>query len=338
MKKELLILWLTGALLITGCNLGISGTSGTTGPAGSAAVTSVAPGTTKQPAGSTSATTNSTATAPGTTGPTVPVNAVPVGTDPIPGILSYPAEYSPGNYKTHALVPLEPNTKLYPDKTRVENEKYRTVFDEYLKLNYPEQTFRVLSIEDYQYAGLTYKKATARSKQSSDIIMVLYFDGTKIVDSFQRDVISRQNTMNRWRFAFRKIIDPIALSVADNETVTLDVSYDYYPENIAKIKLDQILDSKSMEYKRCLEMYFNIGVTDPDKISEIALKIYQKVQAKGYYFQEYYIYLETAGRVRTAYKIPTELIGAPTFTAEMKKALTNDQPENLIQRVQRLHP
>ena len=340
MKRELLILWVTTALLLSGCEPGKLTTSGS---GSSETVTSTRQGTTKPPAGSNSTKTNPSATLAGTTEPTTTAatNTVvtsTVGTDPIPGILSDLSEYSPGNFKSHALVPLEPDTKKVPDKTRLENEKYRTVFDKYLKLNYPEQPFRILSIEDYQDQGLTYKKATARSKQSADIMMVMYYDGTKIVDSFQKDVISRQNTMNRWRFAFRKIIDPIARSVADDETVNLDVSYDYYPENIENIKLDQILDSKSVEYKRCLEMYFNIGYTDPENVSAVATKIYQKVQAKGYFFHEYYIYLEKTNRVKAAYQVPAELIGNPNFATELKKALTSDQPDNLIRQVERLTP
>ena len=269
---------------------------------------------------------------------TRPSATTPFQTYPTKGILSDPAEYSPGNPKTHAPVPLVPDLTDLTDNTRQESKVYLPVFEDYLKRTYPEQTFRIINIQNYQHQGITYKTARAYSQQSSDILLELYYDGNKIFDSFQKDVVGRQNTMNRWRSEFRKIMDPISRSVADRSEINLDVSYDYYPENISLIKLDQVLDSKSNAYKRCLELYYTVGFTDPVKISDTANRILTQVQSDGYTFGEYFIYLPKASGVKTAYKIPAELIGSPAFAAELQKALTGSSADNLIQVAEPYNP
>lgn len=330
MKRKLLILWIAAGLGLSACQAAPSasvtqsgqtamtaGSNGQTAPsaAGSKAVTTAPPPKKTKPA----------ATAP------------PV-TYPKSGILSDKAEYNPGNPKTHALVPLALDTAALPDNTRPENESYRPVFEEYLKINYPEQPFRVVNIEDYQHQGVTYKKADAYSSGSADLNLRLFYDGIKLFDSFQKDVVSRQNTMNRWRFEFRKILAPLSRPIADRETVNLDVSYDYYKENIELIRLDQALEPLSTAYRRCLELYFNTGYTDPVKVSDTALKIYQTIAAQGYSFQEYFIHLEAAGGVKTTYRIPPELVTSAAFPLEMQKAMSAPQPDQLIQRVQKGQP
>lgn len=330
MKRKLLMLALTASFLLCACQSDPPATAAQPLPITSPAMVSTSA---KPPAE-----TGPVATVPVSVGSTKPTGTTPVASYPTSGILSDPIEYQPGNPKTHAFVALEPDPKILPDKTRSENDRYRPVFEEYLKFNYPEQTFRLVSIESYQQQGTTYKRATAYSTESSDIIFNLFYDGTNLFDTFEKDVVSRQTTMNRWRFEFRKLLDPISRRIADDDVVNLDVSYDYYKENIEMIKLDQRLDPKSDTYRHALELYFNIGYTNPAKVSSITTQIYQSVEEAGYFFQEYFIYLESTNGIKTAYQIPSELFGDPSFPVHLQKALSDQDPTNLIKLVERLRP
>lgn len=319
MKSKLLILWLWAGLLVTGCFKGSPPAPALTDPVGRTQVTDTSPRRT-------TAGTNAPASSPATKA---------TAGYPTRGILSDAALWGPDNPKTHAAVPVAPG-KAAPDKTRPENEAYRPIFADYLTRTYPEQPFRIFTIESYQYEGKTFKRASAQSSVSRDILLTLYYDGQKVFDSFQKDVVKRQNTMNRWRFEFRSFLDPIARGVASSEIVKLDVSYDYYPENIELIRLDQPLEPQSGNYRRCLELYFNMGYTDPEKVAQTAWALYGAVRSAGYAFHEYYIYLESARGEKTAYLVPPALTVDPAFPDQLRAALSGDQPGNLIRPV--AHP
>jgi len=109
------------------------------------------------------------------------------------GIISDSSEYIPGNPKSHSTMPIAHNLSLIIDNTREEDEIYRPVFEEYLKYYYPEYTFQVVNITNFQLAGTTYKKAQAFAAESIDTSMLLFYDGNDILDSFHHDVILRQN-------------------------------------------------------------------------------------------------------------------------------------------------
>lgn len=269
---------------------------------------------------------------------TSPQTTKPPGTQPISGILSAEATYTAGNPKSHAPSPQPPKVSSFKDKTTEGFEIYAGIFQAYLKEYYPEQRFRVLSIMNHQMDGKTVKKAFAYSEESLDIRMSLYFDGNSVSDTFQRDVIQRQNTMNRWRRSFRTYLDDISRPIAPLTRVNLDVSYDYYKENIPKIVLDTPLDPQSQDYTRCLEMYFPKARLDVDKVSQTAHAIYQAMADTPYVFQEYYIYLEDSKGRKSAFKVPLSLIAADEFIPEFQKALRSNSAQHLIQRVARPQP
>ena len=330
-KPKLIILGLLINILLTGCLFNSNTTVASSSFASSSLITdsSVVATQTTSSAKTTSSAESTTGIISTTPGATVP---------PTTGILSDPTEFQPGNPVSHALVNRKPSTKVPADKTRPQNNHYRPIFNDYLAAHYPEQSFRVVSIEDYQRHGLTYKRGTAYSLDSADIIFELIYDGRTLTDSFQEDVVTRQTTMNRWRFEFQKLLDPITRDIADDETVKADVSYDYYPENRERIKLDQELEPKSSTYRRCLELYFNMGYTDSDNVASTASQIYAAIELNGYSFQEYFIYLESAKGVKTAYQIPASLIGDPALADHLKTALSHRNSSSLIKRVERLRP
>lgn len=319
--NRLLPLILAGGLFFTGCQLALpaeDAPDGTRPPAGSL----LEPATKVKPA------------RPGRTSPGETAGASrPARSYPLTGILSDPSEYSPGNPRTHAPAPILPDHSQLADKTGEGFEKYRSVFLEHLRQNYPEHSFRLVSIMNHQEDGKTYKEAAAFSEESLDIAMKLYYDGKNVTDSFDRDVIGRRNTMNRWRRAFRYYLDPVSKQVAPLSEVALDVSYDYYEENIPKIILDAPLEAESPDHVRCLEMYFGKGITDPAKVADTAAAIYEAMALQPYRFQEYYIYLEAADGTKSAFQVPLRIVATPLFVPEMRKALQGDSPDHLIRPV-----
>lgn len=317
---------LAGGLLLTGCQLSLSA-GDTINQTGDPSTGRQSPADTKVTADRTpgASTRNPGSAAPETTSASYPST----------GTLSDPEEYAPGNPMTHSPFPIMPDHSGLKDKTGENFEEYRSVFLEHLRQNYPEHEFRLVSIMNYQQDGRTFKEASAYSEESLDIAMKLYYDGTTVTDSFERDVIGRQNTMNRWRRAFRYYLDQISVQVAPVHEVTLDVSYDYYEENIPRIILDAPLEPESREYTRCLEMYFEKGNTEPVKVADTAARIYQAMALQPYRFQEYFIYLEETDGTRAAFQIPLRIIDRPQFLPEMIKALESDSPDNLIRRIER---
>lgn len=328
--NRFLPLLLAGGLLLTGCQLSLTTREDVSKPSGTDTGFLEPPaGTLTTNAGDTSGSFSHAATKD----PSGKGAAISKPLYPTFGILSDPKEYSPGNPMTHSPSPLLPDLSELTDKTGEGFDQYREKFQEYLRQVYPEQEFRLVNIMNYQAEGKTYKEASAWSQESLDIVMKLYYDGTTVTDSFQRDVINRQNTMNRWRKSFRYYLDKISSEVAPVHDVALDVSYDYYEENIPKITLDAPLEPESQEYTRCLEMYFARGSTAAELVADTAAEIYQAMALQEYKFQEYFIYLEEPDGTRRNFQVPLRIVGTSLFIPEMLKALAGDSPGNLIQPI-----
>lgn len=258
-----------------------------------------------------------------------------VVTLPQTGIISEPSEYFPGNPKSHSRKPLARDLSLIIDNTREEDEIYRPLFNEYLSYHYPEYTFQVMNITNFQIDGITYKKAQAFAAESIDTSMFLYYDGNEIFDSFYHDVILRQNTMNRWRKDFRELLDPLTREIIPLKSMNLDVSYTSFEENIAKIRLDEPLDPDSNVYKRALNLYIQRDHLSLDETVTFATSILESVQALSYDFDAFYLHHQEDSGEYTRYQIPAHLINSQALQSELAKVLSGPLVESLIQRV---HP
>ena len=243
------------------------------------------------------------------------------GTAPTRGILSDPTELSPGNPRSHAASPVERDLQTLTDKTIGDNETYRAIFNDHLRSKYPEYDFRIIDIMDYQNDGRTFRQARAYSAQSTDFILVLFYDGQRVFDSLERDIIGRRTTLNRWRFEFQGRLDPLSRQILPVAEANLDVSYDYYPETAARIRLDQPLDPTTDDYPRALELYYERPAGAPLAQSQIAASIFQLVHATGYRFTDYYLNLRRPDGTLQTFLIPPDLIGGPALTTELEQAI-----------------
>ncbi len=322
MKKNLTLI-LSMGLLLTGCQLTLPSDQ-VKSPESTTAGSTLSPAVTAAPVRTDA---SDSRTRPASTGEVI------VPEKPVTGILSDPAEYSPGNPKSHSPSPVSRNLSQLVDKTTDGFEEYLGVFKDHLGTHYPEYLFRVVSIMNHQEDGKTFKTATAYSEESQDVFMKLYYDGQTVRDTFEEDVLGRKNTMNRWRKAFRKHLDEISVEVAPVYRVSLDVSYDHYEANIPKIILDSPLEPESQSYIRALDMYFEKGYTDSSRIPELADAVYEAMSYQPYRFQEYFIHLEEANGKKTTYQIPLRLINSAEFIPELTKALTKSSGDDLIQPI-----
>ncbi|MFB0958075.1 MAG: hypothetical protein QMB61_03540 [Clostridiaceae bacterium] len=247
------------------------------------------------------------------------------------GILSDPAHYSKENPKSHPLVPVPRDLTTLTDNTIKANESLRPVFQKYLQENYPEYTFRVADILDYQKEGKTFKQAKAYSKESIDTVFSLYYDGIKVFDSFHRDVIERHSTMNRWRYEFQALLDQHSTQQVPLKQMNLDVSYEQYPDNIPKTKLDQPFEPNSSIFLKSLDLYIFKDQPASFPIGQEAARLLNDTCALGYQFQDIYLYFEQPAGGFVKYRIPPRLINTLSLAAEIDKALTAPGKDNLIQ-------
>lgn len=258
-------------------------------------------------------------------------------TYPTRGILSDPSELSPGNPRSHAASPVPRDLTTLTDKTIRDNEIYRAIFSDHLRLKYPEYDFRVIDIMDYQTEGRTFRQARAYSAQSSDFNLVLFYDGQRVFDSFERDIAGRRTTLNRWRYEFQDLLDPLSGQILPVAEANLDVSYDYYPETAARIRLDQPLDPTSDDYPRALELYYERPAGDALAQSHLSASIFQHVLTSGYQFTDYYLNLRRPNGTYQTFLIAPELIGDPLLAAELEKVIGQGTSSS-IQPVVRPNP
>lgn len=253
---------------------------------------------------------------------------------PQSGIISDPIEWSAGNPKSHPKYPVARDLTLLADNTREEDEAYRTVFEDYLKHHYPEYQFRVVNITNFQEDGTSYKKAQAYAAESIDTSMFLYFNGHDIYDSFQNDVILRQNTLNRWRLAFREYLDPLTFEIVPLMTMNLDVSYSPFQDNIAKVHLDEPFSPTATIYQRALNLYIQRDHLSSEETANLAVELLTAVEALDYSFDEYFLHRQSESGHYTLYQIPQRLINSPALGYELEKILRDpafDSPIKLIQ-------
>lgn len=253
---------------------------------------------------------------------------------PQTGIISESSEYLPGNPKSHSTKPVARDLSLIIDNTREEDEVYRPVFAEYMKSNYPEHTFRIVNITNFQINGTTYKKAQAYAAESTDISMFLYYDGIDILDSFHQDVILRQNTMNRWRRDFRQLLDPLTREIIPLRSMNLDVSYNLFEENIAKIHLDESFNPDSDDYQRALILFIQRDGLGLDETVAFAATLLETVQSLDYYFDTFYLHHQEASGEYVPYQIPGHLINSQALHTELANVLSNSSVESLIKPIQ----
>lgn len=326
MKKSrvLIALGMTSVFILAGCNKSVDEIIKNTTTATSASTSS------NTTAGSTTASNTLTEI----TKATSPDSSVPGNETTIP--IDSNEMYGTDNPKTHALKPVVPDLSGVEDKSEPGNEAVKKEFEDYLKKNFPNHEWLLVNITDYDYNNVKYKRGEAFSTSSLDTIIWLYKHPTtnEITDSFERDVVRRFNTMNRWRYDFRPIMDELTTPFYTIGQASVDISYDYYDENIPKIKLDQKLDPKSTEYKRAMEIFFQTGLVDAEKVPEMADNIFKLAKDAGYTFNEYYVYMTTAENTKFDFVIPSSLIASPDFKTEMKNAILN--PNNAINRIKPL--
>lgn len=253
---------------------------------------------------------------------------------PQSGIISDPLEWSAGNPKSHPIKPIARDLTLIADNTREEDESYRPVFEDYLKQHYPEYRFRVVNIANFQQDGTSYKKAQAYAAESIDTSIFLYFDGNNIYDSFYNDVILRQNTLNRWRLAFREYLDPLTFEIAPLRFMNLDVSYSPFQENIAKVRLDEPFLPTATNYHRALNLYIQRDYLSSEGTANLAVGLLTAVEALDYSFDEYFLHRQNESGQYALYQIPERLIDSPALGYQLEKILSDpsfDSPIKLIQ-------
>lgn len=267
----------------------------------------------------------------------VPATA-PANTEPTAGVLSDPALIAPGNPRTHAELPVPRNLEELVDKTRSENEAYRPVFADHLRRTYPEYSFAIVDIMEYQQDGKTFRQAQAFAHESLDVNLFLYFDGHQVFDSFQRDVIGRRTTMNRWRAEFRSLLDPLSSRLIPVSEASFDVSYDYYDENSLSIRLDQPLDPASTAYPRALELYIERPSADLLVLSTAIHDLFAAVAETGYSFSDYYVHIRQSNGQFISFEIPLRLIGNPLLITEMEQSLRSPGADRLIRPVPKPRP
>ena len=302
-----------------------------TNPAGSLnnRTTAAIPGDTAQPSITNNTSSNTTTTSKSNSIANPLTNSP--GTNPAAGdpntATPPPSEefWTEGNPKAYALAPVLPDLAKIRDESAPGTEEVKQEFADYLTRTYPDHDWLVANITDYDSNGVSYQRGEGFSHTSLDTIVWVYknlADGS-LTDSFQRDVVQRMNTMTRWRYEFQAIADGLTTPIYPLTEASVDVSYDYYEENIPRIKLDQALDPKSTEYQRAVEIYFRPGLTDPEQVPEMADVIFNTFLTAGYVFTDYYVYMTNSDQTKFDFLVPTELIGSPSFRMELKDAMTD---------------
>lgn len=317
MKIRILQLLILSALLISGCSLNLRTPAG---PAETTTATSVSQSDT---APTLNHTTQTTAPPTGST-QTTPASI------PAKGILSDPAEYGPGNPKSHAAQPVPRDLALLEDKTREEDEVYREIFEDHLKQHYPEYSFRVIDIMNFQSNGTTFKRSRGYAAQSQDIAMDLYYDGAKVFDSFQQDVVERGNTMDRWRMEYRRLLEPLTLEIIPLKLAYPDVSFDHFEDSWSSFRLDEPFDPESAVHPKTLDLYLQRDGLDRVQTSDAASQIFQKIHSMEFRFNEYYLNQQSESGNYLSYQIPLRLIGNQSLTAEIEQVLSGADSAYLI--------
>lgn len=228
------------------------------------------------------------------------------------------------NPKDYSNNPIMPDLSNLSDKSDADKD----FFIKYAARSYPKFTWTIVDCQKSKDEKGEFISAKAYSNESLDVHMTIYDRQGTITDSFKEDVIDRRNTFNRWRKLYMEELKEKVDGLGEDNEVYVDISYDYFKENIEVAKLDSPFDPNDVAIKEAMEVSFAYGILDPDKVAAKAAKYLQEIDSLGYKADEYYVRVFPVDKATKDvyinwFIIPPSLIASPNLEDEIRKALLN---------------